>query len=79
MSEIHPIKAYRESQTPPISQEALGKRIGVTRFTIMRWEDGSPVDVDRLPAVRRETGIPAKVIRPDLAEQFMDDPAEAAQ
>lgn len=79
MSEIHPIKAYRESQTPPISQGDLGSRIGVTRFTILRWENGSPVDVDRLPAVRRETGIPAKVLRPDLAEQFMDDPAEAEQ
>jgi DNA-binding XRE family transcriptional regulator len=79
MSEIHPIKAFRESQTPPISQEALGGRIGVTRFTILRWEDGSPVDVDLLPAVSRETGIPAKVLRPDLAKQFMDEPVEASQ
>jgi DNA-binding XRE family transcriptional regulator len=68
MSCNHPIKAFRESQTPKLSQDELARRIGVTRFTVMRWEDGSPVDVHRLPNVVRETGIPAKELRPDLAE-----------
>lgn len=70
MSNIHPIKAYRESQTPKISQEALGRRIGVTRFTVMRWEEGSPIDESRLPDVTRETGIPAKKLRPDLVQRL---------
>jgi DNA-binding XRE family transcriptional regulator len=68
MSCNHPIKAFRESQTPKLSQDELARRIGVTRFTVMRWEDGSPVDIHRLPNVVRETGIPAKELRPDLAE-----------
>jgi len=70
MSEIHPIKAWRERQTPSLSQEGAAKRVGVTRFTWMRWESGSPVDVDLLSDVARETGIPAKELRPDLAGIF---------
>jgi len=71
MSEIHRLKAWRERQTPPLSQEEAGKRVGVTRFTWMRWEAGSPIDVDLLPKVSSETGVPAKELRSDLAGLFM--------
>lgn len=70
MSDIHPIKAYRERQNPALSQGELAERLGVTRFTIIRWEKGSPVDDKFLPAVSNETGIPAKELRPDLVERY---------
>lgn len=70
MSEnAHPIRAYRERQTPPLSQGQFGDRVGVTRFTVIRWENGSPIDEKKLPAVSREIGIPAKELRPDLVER----------
>lgn len=70
MSQIPPIKTWREQQEPPLSQEGAAKRVGVTRFTWMRWEGGSPIDVDLIPEVSSKTGIPAKELRPDLAELF---------
>ena len=70
MDAIHPIRAYRERQTPRLSQQQLGEKIGVTRFTIMRWEGGSPIDDERLDDVVRETGIPAKELKPDLIEKL---------
>lgn len=69
MSEIHPIKAYRDRQTPILSQEQFGDRVGVTRFTVMRWEGGGPIDEKKLAAVSREIGVPAKRLRPDLVEK----------
>ncbi len=70
MSEnAHPIRAYRERQTPPLSQGQFGDRVGVTRFTVIRWENGSPIGEKELPAVSREIGIPAKELRPDLVER----------
>jgi DNA-binding XRE family transcriptional regulator len=78
MRENNLIRAWRERQSPPISQEEAGKRVGVTRFTWMRWESGAPVEIKRVPDVSRETGIPARDIRPDIAGHFLDE-AEAAQ
>lgn len=76
MSAIHPIKAYRQRQKPKVSQQTLAGRIGVTRFTVLRWESGNPIEVEKLKDVTRETGIPAKELRPDLAEQFANDGAQ---
>ncbi len=69
MSEIHPIKAYRERQQPTLSQERFADRIGVTRFTVIRWESGAPIGEKELPLVSKEIGIPAKELRPDLVEK----------
>jgi transcriptional regulator with XRE-family HTH domain len=69
MSEIHPVRAYRERQTPPLSQEQFADRVGVTRFTVMRWESGGPIGERELPAVSKEIGVPAKELRPDLVEK----------
>lgn len=71
MSEnAHPIKAYRERQVPPLSQGQFGERVGVTRFTVIRWENGSPIDKDKLPEVSKTIGVPAKELRPDLADEY---------
>lgn len=69
MSENHPIKSFRERQTPPWSQSQFGAKVGVTRFTVMRWENGGPIDERKLPAVCKEIGVPAKELRPDLVEK----------
>jgi DNA-binding XRE family transcriptional regulator len=69
MQANHPLKTYRESQDPKLSQEALARKIGVVRHTIIRWENGGrKVDRSKLADVTRVTGISAKVLRPDLAE-----------
>ncbi len=69
MSETHPIRAYRERQNPPLSQGQFGERVGVTRFTVMRWESGGPIDERKLTAVSKEIDVPAKELRPDLVER----------
>jgi len=67
--EANPIKAYRERQIPPLSQGEFGDRVGVTRFTVLRWEKGEPIDEKKLPAVSKEIGVPAKELRRDLVEK----------
>lgn len=69
MNETHPIRAYRERQTPVMSQGQFGDKVGVTRFTVMRWEAGGPIDEKKLPAVSREIGVAAGLLRPDLVEK----------
>lgn len=71
MSEnAHPVKAYRERQEPVMSQGQFGAKVGVTRFTVIRWENGSPIDEDKLPAVSEVIGVPAKELRPDLVDKY---------
>lgn len=63
----HPLKAYRATQTPKLSQAALAKQLGVSRLTVLRWEAGQrKIETTRLPEVVERTGIPAKDLRPDL-------------
>lgn len=65
---MHPLKAYREKQTPPLSQGDLAASIGVTRSAVCRWESGArQIDVDILPRVAAATGLPPAQLRPDLA------------
>lgn len=68
---MHPLKAYRELQNPPLSQEDLAERLGVTRSAICRWESGERrPDSDLLLKITKLTGIPAARLRPDLAVLF---------
>ena len=63
----HPLKTYRDKRE--ITQEALGKELGVTDVTISRWETGArKIDDELLPMVSEKTGIPKSKLRPDLAE-----------
>jgi DNA-binding XRE family transcriptional regulator len=80
MSKIHEqIRAWRERQEPRLSQDDAAKRVGVTRFTWLRWESGSPIELRFVAAVARETGIAASELRPDIAGTFMHPQTEAAQ
>ena len=68
---VHPIRAYRESRKPRIRQAELAKRIGTTKTTLSEIENGKrPVSMDLLPKIEAETGISAKILRPDVAKLF---------
>lgn len=71
MSDIHPLKVYRETQTPKLSQAGLAARIGVARLTVLRWETGErKIGPSLIPTVTEKTGIPAKELRPDLVQEL---------
>jgi transcriptional regulator with XRE-family HTH domain len=74
--QAHPLKIYRETQTPKLSQADLAQMLGVARLTILRWESGErKIGPSLIPMVTERTGIPAGDLRPDLGELF----GEAAQ
>jgi DNA-binding transcriptional regulator YdaS (Cro superfamily) len=71
MAEVHPLKAFRDAQDPPISQGELADMLGVKRETVTRWEVGSrKVGPDQLPKIAKKTGICPRELRPDLAEKL---------
>lgn len=67
----HPLKQFRRDYQPRrLSQKQLADMLGVHRETVARWEAGRKVDLDFLDAVVKTTGIPAHVLRPDVAAKF---------
>ncbi len=79
MQGIHPLKTYRETQTPRLSQAGLATKLGVARLTVLRWETGErKINPSLIPTVAERTGIPAKELRPDLVaehEKLFGEPA----
>lgn len=70
-SPLHPLKLWRESFDPPVSQSELARRIGVSRSLINKVEFGERViGPAMLTAFCRATGLPAGMLRPDLAKVF---------
>lgn len=54
-----------------MTQEALGKELGVSGQTVWRWENGDrQVSRKLLGKISKFTGIPARELRPDLAKVF---------
>ena len=71
MDNDHPLKTYRDSQNPRLSQDDFAKMVPVSRPTVHRWETGArKIDEDLLPRIVEITGIPAKELRPDLEERL---------
>ena len=70
------LKRFRKEKG--LTQEALGKELGVTGQTVFRWEGGTrKIDVDLGPKVSEFTGIPKSVMRPDLAHLLKEqEPAQ---
>lgn len=68
MERVHPLKAYRSREK--LTQGQLAKLLGVERETVGRWETGRNPDSKLLPRIAARTGIPAKELRPDLAENL---------
>lgn len=64
---MHPLRKYRDCHK--LSQRALAQRLGVSRITIIRWENGHrQIDSDLLPDIEEKTGISPRELRPDLAK-----------
>lgn len=77
---IHPLKAYRERQNPPLTQEQLADLLGVTKAAVSRWESGErQPDQNLLLHIAEKTGIPPRELRPDLAELFAATNTEQGQ
>jgi transcriptional regulator with XRE-family HTH domain len=71
---VHPLKTFREKQSPPISQGELAELLGVARETVTRWESGArKIKQQSLPIVAEKTGISPRELRPDLAELMGDN------
>jgi len=62
-----PLRAYRERQE--LTQTELASRLGVSVAAVSRWEAGlRKIDDHLIAVVERVTGIPARKLRPDLAQ-----------
>lgn len=65
----HPLETFRSARE--MSRPELAGLLGVSAPTVHRWESGArKIDTDILPRVVEVTGIPASLLRPDLAELF---------
>jgi transcriptional regulator with XRE-family HTH domain len=78
MDSIHPLKAYRERQSPPLSQDELATLLGVSKASISRWETGErKPELELLPGIREKTGILPEQMRPDMAAVLRARPRRA--
>jgi transcriptional regulator with XRE-family HTH domain len=69
MDRVHPLKAYRVSQQPPLTQRALANLLDVSTAAVSRWEAGYRLpDVERVKLIAEKTGNAPAVLRSDLAE-----------
>lgn len=73
MASDHPLKTYREKHSPRLSRAELAEMLGVKRATVYRWENGRRINEDFVPLVAEKTGIPPRVLRPDLVELIGGD------
>jgi len=65
----HPLKTFRGSQKPRLSQKQLADLLGVSRTTVARWETGTRrIGGELLHTISKQTGISKRKLRPDLAE-----------
>lgn len=68
MTAIHPLRQFRKSQNPPLTQADLAEQMRVGRIMVNRWETGARrITEKRLPVVMQVTGLSLKDLRPDLA------------
>jgi transcriptional regulator with XRE-family HTH domain len=74
MAKLIALKNYRRARD--ITQTQLAGELGTAPMTVSRWETGQrKIDDDLLPMVSAKTGIPKRVLRPDLAELLDEEPA----
>lgn len=67
MEGTHPIRAWRKNQN--LTVEAAAAVLDVSKAAVSRWESGERrVGFRIVRDVASKTGIPARVLRPDLAD-----------
>lgn len=79
---IHPVRAYREAQSPKLPLKSLAGDVGVTKATLSRVETRKlALSVPLAKKLANRTGIPMAILCPDLAPMFEDarEPAGAPQ
>ena len=70
------LKQWREQHDPPLKQAEAAALVPVSKPTWSRWESGARrTDKSLLPRLKEITGLPAHVLRPDLAELMNDEAA----
>jgi transcriptional regulator with XRE-family HTH domain len=70
---LEALKAYRQANN--LTQAQLADELGTSDVTVSRWEtEARKIDIDLLPMVSAKTGIPARELRPDLAD-LLEAPA----
>lgn len=78
MGSTHPLTSYREARG--LKSADLARLLGESKTTVHRWESGArKIGREKLPSVAAKTGIPAKVLRPDLVEEAEKLLSEAAE
>jgi DNA-binding transcriptional regulator YdaS (Cro superfamily) len=66
---IPALRDFRARHDPPLSLAAMARLIGVSAAAVSRWETGARrIDDCLVSKVERITGIPARKLRPDLAQ-----------
>lgn len=79
MDSIHPLRAYRERHTPPLTQEQLAEQLGTSKASVSRWETGErKPEPEELLNIAKKTGIAPGALRPDLARIFQMRPRRGA-
>lgn len=72
---LHPVRAYRLGQNPPLSQADLAHRLGTTKANLSRIESGKQgISNTLLAKLVAETGISADRWTPNLARLFGSRP-----
>lgn len=66
---VHPVRAFRLRQEPPLRLKQLAERVGRSKATLSQIENHKrPVSLDLLPTLAQVTGIAPQELRPDLPE-----------
>lgn len=65
---IHPVTAYREKHSPPLSKSEVARLLNVSRNTVHRWETGGRnTSRDLLPVIESKLGIaPSEILEYEL-------------
>ena len=76
-SALHPVRSYRQAQMPVMTLGALAEKIGTTEANLSRIETGKQeLTTPLAKKISDATGIPMRVLCPDLARMFDAEAAE---
>jgi transcriptional regulator with XRE-family HTH domain len=70
---MSPLKSYRDAHG--LTLEQLGGRIGVTKATVWKYENGTAIPAEMAAKIADETGIDRHALRPDLWAPSAHGPA----